>query len=55
MELEFFWSRFAEDKLQDIFQYSKLQAGTKTARKVVERIVDSTLHLRKNPKIGTTE
>lgn len=55
MELEIFWSQFAEDKLQDIFQYYKLQAGIKTARKMVEKIVDSTLHLGENPRMGTTE
>ena len=55
MELEIFWSQFAEDKLQDIFDYYKENVGIKVARKIVDKIVDSTINLDKNPKMGTIE
>ena len=55
MGLEIFWSQLAEDKLQDIFYYYKLKAGIKTARKIVNEIVDKTFNLEKYPKIGAIE
>lgn len=55
MELEVFWSQFAEDQLMDIFQYYKLKAGAKTAKKIVNEIVDKTIDIDKNPKIGQVE
>lgn len=55
MELKIFWSQLAEDKLMDIFQYYKLKAGVKIAKKIVNEIVDKTIDIDKNPKIGQTE
>lgn len=55
MEIEIFWSQLAENKLQDIFDYYKVKAGLKTARKIVNQIVDRTIDLDKNPKIGVLE
>lgn len=55
MEIEIFWSQLAENKLQDIFDYYKVKAGVKTARKIVNQIVDRTIGLDKNPKIGVVE
>lgn len=55
MGLEIFWSQFAEDKLMDIFQYYKFKAGIKIAKKIVNEIVDKTLILDQNPKIGQIE
>ncbi|MDY9918420.1 Plasmid stabilization system protein ParE [Porphyromonadaceae bacterium NLAE-zl-C104] len=55
MELEIFWSQFAEDKLQDIFDYYKDNIGIKVARKIVDKIVDSTINLDKNPRTGAIE
>ncbi len=55
MELEIFWSQFAEDKLQDIFYYYKHKASLKVARKIINEIVDKTIDLDKNPKIGQLE
>jgi len=55
MELEIFWSQFAEDKLQDIFYYYKHKASLKVARKIINEIVDKTIDLDKNPKIGQIE
>lgn len=55
MELKIFWSQLAEDQLVDIFQYYKLKAGVKIAKKIVNEIVDQTIDIDKNPKIGQTE
>ncbi|TDX87134.1 type II toxin-antitoxin system RelE/ParE family toxin [Epilithonimonas xixisoli] len=55
MELKIFWSQLAEDQLMDIFQYYKLKAGVKIAKKIVNEIVDQTIDIDKNPKIGQTE
>lgn len=55
MELDIFWSRLAEDKLQDIFIYYKIKAGIKTARKIVNEIVEKTINLENHPKIGVVE
>jgi len=55
MGLEIFWSKFAEDKLQDIFQYYKFKAGVKIAKKIINQIVEKTLILEQNFKIGQIE
>lgn len=55
MELKIFWSQLAEDQLIDIFQYYKFKAGVKIAKKIVTDIVDKTIDIDKNPKIGQTE
>lgn len=55
MGLEIFWSQLAEEKLQDIFSYYKLQAGIKTARKIVSQIANKTDNLKKQPQIGAIE
>ena len=55
MELEIFWSQLAEDKLKDIFDYYKVKAGLKIARKIVNQIIDKTIDLDQNPKIGQIE
>ena len=39
MELEIFWTEFAEEKLEGIFDYYKSKANVKTARKIVSKIV----------------
>jgi plasmid stabilization system protein ParE len=52
MELEIFWSLVAEDKLKDIFNYYKVKAGIKIARKIANEIVEKTINLENHPKIG---
>ena len=39
MGLEVYWTQFAEDKLEDIFNYYKIKAGSKIAEHLVEGIV----------------
>ena len=55
MELEIFWSELAENKLRDVFDYYKMKAGLKTARKIANQIVDKTLVLTENPRVGPIE
>lgn len=55
MELEIFWSELAENKLRDVFDYYKMKAGLKTARKIANQIVDKTLLLTENPRVGPIE
>ena len=55
MELEIFWTQLAENKLKDIFNYYKTKAGIKIAKKITTEIIDKTLKLDENPKIGQIE
>ena len=50
MELTVYWTQFAEDKLQDIFDYYADKAGISVAQKLVDGIVDATLILDINPE-----
>lgn len=55
MELEVFWSSFAKNKLEDIFEYYKFKASLKVANKIVNGIVNQTIDLNKTPRIGQIE
>jgi len=55
MELIVYWTQFAEDKLDDIFKYYKLKASLIIARNLTNGIIDATIDLAKNPKIGQKE
>lgn len=55
MGIEIYWSQWAETKLEDIFYYYRLKAGTKIARKIIVGIIDATIDLEKNPQIGQIE
>ncbi|WP_396192998.1 type II toxin-antitoxin system RelE/ParE family toxin [Flavobacterium sp.] len=55
MELEVYWTNFAEDKLTDIFEYYKYTAGLKVAQKLINGIIDESLKLGKSPFIGQKE
>lgn len=48
MDIKVFWTDTARFQLEDIFDYYKTKANLKTAKK----IVDKSLTLEKNPKIG---
>jgi len=45
----------AETKIEDIFYYYRLKAGTKIARKIIIGIIETTINLDKNPEIGQIE
>ncbi len=55
MELEVYWTQFAQEKLNDIFDYYEIKASDKVARKLVTGIIDQTIKLGKNPYIGQKE
>lgn len=56
MELTVFWTSFAKQKLDDIFEYYKLKSGSaRVARKLVDSIVDHTTGLEKQPFSGQRE
>ncbi len=55
MELEVYWTQFAEDKLTDIFEYYNFNAGFVVASKLVNGIIDESIKLGKNPFIGQKE
>ena len=55
MELEVYWTQFAEDKLKDIFEYYNFKAGIKVAQNFVNGINDESLYLSKYPFIGQKE
>jgi len=55
MELAVYWSRFAENKLYDIYNYYESKAGTRIARKLIAGIIDKTIVLDNNPHIGQKE
>ena len=55
MSLTVYWTRFAENKIEDIYEYYELKAGKSVALKLVNGIIDRTTGLRKNPYIGTKE
>ncbi len=55
MELEVYWTQFAEDKLEDIFHYYSIKASLEIATILVTSLVDKTIDLGKNPKIGEVE
>ena len=55
MELEVFWTRFAEDKLHEIFKYFLDKAGYRVAKKLSEGIFNEPFKLIKHPEIGQVE
>ena len=52
MELTVVWTKYAQNKLQEIFEYYKFKASINIASKLVNSIVDKTIDLELNPKIG---
>ncbi len=55
MDLTVYWTQFAKNKLDDIFDYYKTKASILVARKLLIGIVDKTVGLNKNPYIGQKE
>jgi len=55
MSLTVYWTRFAENKIDDIYEYYELNAGVSVARKLINGIIDRTIGLEKNPYIGPKE
>jgi toxin ParE1/3/4 len=55
MELIVLWTDTAKFQLEDIYNYHVEKASHRVARKLVKSIVDRTIHLDKNPKMGSLE
>ncbi|MCD4793036.1 MAG: type II toxin-antitoxin system RelE/ParE family toxin [Bacteroidales bacterium] len=55
MDLTIYWTRFAENKLDDIFDYYKTKAGISVALKLINGIIDKTILLNKHTNIGQKE
>jgi len=55
MELEVYWTQFAQDKLSEIFDYYEITASSRIAGNLVTGIIDQTIKLGKNPNIGQKE
>jgi len=55
MELNVYWTQFAQDKLDVIYGYYKVEVSEQVARNLVLGIIDRTLNLGKNPNIGQKE
>ncbi|MGC9331283.1 MAG: type II toxin-antitoxin system RelE/ParE family toxin [Bacteroidales bacterium] len=55
MEIKVFWTKTALNNLEDIFEYYKFEASIGVARKIVKRLVKSTLKLQESPQIGKKE
>ena len=55
MELTVYQTRFAENKLEDIFHYYSIKASYRVAFNLVNELIDKTIDLEKNPNIGAKE
>jgi len=50
-----YWTRFAEEKLEDVFSYYNESVGIRIASKLIAGILSRSLELEKNPLIGQRE
>ena len=55
MKLTVYWTRIAENKLTDIYNYYEIEAGISVAKRLVQGIIDRTINLEKTPFIGQKE
>ena len=55
MKFPVHWLEFAENKLDDIYGYYSEKAGQRIATEIVNGIIDATLTLQVQPKIGQVQ
>lgn len=55
MGLEVYWLELAERKLEDIYSFYSIKANKKIARDLVSGIVERTLGIVNQPKLGAIE
>jgi len=55
VELRVFWTDTAIFQLDDIFNYHKDNVSSRAARKLINKIIDRTIQLEKNPYSGPKE
>jgi len=55
IKLKIIWSLFAEEKLDEIFEYHKTEANIRIARRLIYNLIKATDILIKNPYIGQVD
>ncbi len=55
MALKIYWTFFAKNELQKIFDYYKVHASVEIAQKLASGIVNKTLILKSHPRAGKSE
>ena len=55
MELEIYWTQFAENELHQIFRHYLKKAGYQVAKKLADGIYDEPFKLLNQPEIGQIE
>jgi plasmid stabilization system protein ParE len=57
MEIVFkvLWTDFAIDQFKDIFDYHLIKANPVIAQRLIQKIIDATIILEKNPNAGRKE
>lgn len=53
--MKIIWSEFAEDQLDEIYDYIEKHAGSRIAKKLLKEIIDESKKLVKAPHIGQEE
>ena len=47
-----YWTQFAEEKLEDIFEYYSIKASSRVVHKLIEGLINQSTKLEKYPFIG---
>jgi toxin ParE1/3/4 len=55
VKLTVYWTRFAEEKLDNIFSYYTEKAGERIAQRIINELINKSITLEDNPKIGQIE
>jgi plasmid stabilization system protein ParE len=55
MELKVFWTEIAVEQLENIFDYYKYKASIKVSQRIVNKIIERTIQLKKQPLSGQIE
>ena len=55
MEVKVLWSDTALSQLEDIYDFYKIKASHSIAKKLVKSIIEETIILESNPKLGVKE
>jgi toxin ParE1/3/4 len=55
MEMKVFWTRYAEEKLKDIFIYYSDRVSLRIAQKLTKEIIDKSFEIQKHPFTGQKE
>ncbi len=55
MELELYWTHFAEKELENIYLYYREHTSIRIAKKLINGIYNETFKLKEHPNIGQLE